>query len=112
MVLGCEYPWGNVDTTADMARDRMAAMGRGITRTARGLAVAMEMEMEAMGTQVMETGHTDTATPMQAITIDMGPTDITGRLIHLFIAHTDSEFIARSRTAGNGLRIDEKTRRG
>ncbi len=79
----------------------MADTDRAITRMVRGLVADMEMEMEAMGIQVMETAHTDTATPMQTITIGTGPTDITDRLIRLFIVHTDSEFIARSRTAGN-----------
>lgn len=85
----------------------MVDMDREITRTVLGLAVDMEMEMEAMGTQVMETVPTDTAIPKQTITIGTGPTDITDRLIRLFIVHTDSAFIARSRTVGNDLQLDE-----
>ena len=109
-VLACEYQSDLVDTTTDTARDRTAYMDREIMRTVRGLAVDMEMEMEAMGTRVMETVPMDTAIPKQAITIDLGPTDITDRLIHLFLAHTDSEFIARSRTVGNDLQNVERVR--
>ena len=101
MVLECGYPLDRVVTTTDMARDLMADMDRDVTRTDKGLAGGMEMEMEAMGTQVMETARTDTATVMQAITIKMEPTDITDRLIRLFIARSDSEFTARSQMVGD-----------
>lgn len=112
MVQECEYPLDRVGTTADMAKDRTADMGRDVTRTVQGLAGDMETEMEAMGTQVMETARTDTATMTQVITINMGPTDITDRLIRLFIARSDSGFTARSQTVGNELCSDKNASRG
>ena len=93
------------DTTTDMARVPTADMARVTTQTDQGLAVDTGMAMEV--TDIQGTAMAFMGMETQATTTLMRTMAITELHILPFIAHTDSAFTVRSRTAGNILPASE-----